>query len=154
MFYYTRALHVHLILKIFAFFSQRMLGSNSPMNKSSMLHGLQVKGIQDKQTLKRNKRRFNLWDNTLVKKLNIELIRTCSWGKKKPIHDMSKNKVKQTQTRVEKSSWRRVKIRMLHSPTSHHPLAMPLPTQGGYWQTATVTCLGLESHPEGKKHTQ
>ena len=60
--------------------------------------------------------------------------------KKKPIHDMSKNKMKQTQTRVEKSSWRRVKIRMFHSPTSHHPLAMPLPTQGGYWQTARVTC--------------
>ena len=40
---------------------------------------------------------------------------------------MSKNKMKQTQTRVEKSSWRRVKIRMLHSPTSHHPLAMPMP---------------------------
>ena len=131
MFYYTRALHVHLILKIFAFFFRRMLGSNSPMNKSSMLHGLQVKGIQDKQTLKRNNRRFNLWDNTLVKKLNIELIHTCSWGKKKPIHDMSKNKMKQTQTRVEKSSWRRVKIRMLHSPTSHHPLAMLSPLRVG-----------------------
>ena len=53
---------------------------------------------------------------------------------------MSKNTMKQTQAKVEKSSWRRVKIRMLHSPTSHHPLAMPLLTQGGYWQTATVTC--------------
>ena len=45
---------------------------------------------------------------------------------------MSKNTMKQTQTRVEKSSWRGAKIRMLHSPTSHHPLAIPLLTQGGY----------------------
>ena len=108
------------------------------MNKSPKLHGSQVKGIQNKQTLKRSKRRFNQWDNTFVKKLNIELIHTCSWGKQiKLIPDMRKNTMKQTQKRVEKSRWWKVKIRML--------------TQGGYWQPARVTCYELESRPEEEK---
>ena len=64
---------------------------------------------------------------------------------------MRKNTMKQTQKRAGKSRWWKVKIRMLNSETSHLLLTIRLPTQGGYWQPARVTCYELESCPEGEK---